>query len=168
MPLEHIFFVSQIVAAVAVVASLMFVGFQMKHGTRATRAQIHQNIASGWFTVGPLIATHTRVVAAGVRVDEAGFAALPDEDKLAFMSVMFVFFKHYENMYLQHSEGFIRSEDWNAWATHMLMYWRLPGVQVWWRLRHPAFAPEFRRFLETSSQPAMTSMSELFSSPGQH
>ena len=167
MSLEHVFFVSQIAAAVAVVASLLFVGFQMKHGTRATRAQIHQNIASGWFSVGPLIAVHSRTCAAGVKADEHAFAALPDDDKLAFMSVMFVFFKHYENMYLQYSEGFIRGEDWNAWVTHMFMYWRLPGVQIWWRLRRAAFAPDFRRFLETSSPPAMISMADLFAHTGE-
>ena len=159
MSLEQIFYVSQTAAAVAVVASLLFVGFQIRHGKRA---QIHQNIASGWFSVGPMIAANSRVFAAGLRADEAQFVALSDPDKLAFLAVLFVYFKHYENMSLQHLEGFVSTEDWNAWITHMFMYWRMPGVQVWWRLRRTAFAPDFRRFLESSAQPAMTSMDELF------
>ena len=166
MSLEQIYFVSQTAAAVAVVASLLFVGFQIRHGTRATRAQIHQNIASGWFSVGPLIAANSKVFAAGIRADEARFAALSDEDKLTFMSIVFVYFKHYENMYMQHLEGFVSSADWSAWITHIFMYWRMPGVQLWWRLRRTAFAPDFRRFLETSPLPAMTSMEDLFAAHG--
>jgi hypothetical protein len=162
MSLEQIYYLSQTAAAVAVVASLLFVGFQIRHGTRATRAQIHQNIAAGWFSVGPLIADNSRVFAAGLQADEAKFAAFSDADKLAFLSVAFAYFKHYENMFLQHQEGFVSSEDWNAWATHMFMYWRMPGVQMWWRMRGSAFAPGFRRFLESSPTPAMTSMEALF------
>jgi hypothetical protein len=162
MSLEQIFYVSQTAAALAVVASLLFVGFQIRHGTRATRAQIHQNIASGWFSVGPLIAANRQVFAAGIRADEARFAALPDDDKIALMAMLFVYFKHYENMYLQYREGFVSAEDWNAWSSHMFMYWRMPGVQVWWRLRRLGFAPEFRKFLETSTPPAMISMEDVF------
>jgi hypothetical protein len=166
MSLEQIFYVSQTVAALAVVASLLFVGFQIRHSTRATRAQIHQNIAAGWFSVGPLIADNSGVFAAGLQADEAKFAAFSDADKLVFLTVAFAYFKHYENMFLQHQEGFLNTEDWNAWTTHMLMYWRMPGVQMWWRLRRMAFAPGFRQFLESSETPAMTSIEESFASHG--
>ena len=44
MSLEANFYVSQTAAAVAVTASLWFVGSRMRQNTRATRVQIHQNI----------------------------------------------------------------------------------------------------------------------------
>jgi hypothetical protein len=44
----------------------------------------------------------------------------------------------------------------------MFMYWRMPGVQVWWRYRSAAFAPDFRRFLETSPQPPLMTTAEIF------
>ena len=94
---------------------------------------------------------------------EATFTAMSNQDKLTFLSITFAFFKHYENMYEQYREGFIRSEDWNAWVKHMFMYWRMPGVQVWWRFRREAFAPGFRQFIETSAQPPMPSTVEIFS-----
>lgn len=151
MTLEAAFFVSQIIAAAAVVASLLFVGFEIRHGTRATRAQINQNIASGWFSVGPLIADSSRLFATGIRADERAFAAMSDEEKLSFGSALFVYFKHYENMYLQHQEGFIRTEDWQAWMTHMFLYWHMPGVQVWWRMRRGVFSPRFRQYIEAAA-----------------
>lgn len=162
MSLEEVFYVSQIVAAIAVVASLLFVGFEVRHGTRATRAQIHQNITLGWLAIGPVIADHARVFATGIAADEAAFDAMPTEDKMTFLSIAFAFFKHYENMYEQQKAGFLGVEDWNAWARHMLMYWRMPGMQVWWRLRRDAFAPDFCRFLETSPQPPLPTTVEVF------
>ena len=166
MTLEQVFFVSQILAAIAIVASLLFVGFELRHGTRATRAQIHQNITLGWLSVGPMIADNSRIFAAGIAADETAFKAMPNEEKLAFLAIAFAFFKHYENMYEQQKEGFIRAEDWEAWARHMFMYWRMPGVQVWWRYRGAAFAPDFRRFLETSPQPPLTTTVEIFGNLG--
>lgn len=165
MTLEQVFFVTQIVAAAAVVLSLVFVGYQMRESARATRAQIHQNIAAGWQSIGPLLADNAAVFAQGISANEQSFAAMSNADKMTFMSIIFVFFKHYENMFVQQREGVVQPEDWNAWITHMFMYWHMPGVQIWWRMRRETFAPAFREFLESSVRPAMPSQTDVFSLP---
>ena len=83
------------------------------------------------------------------------------------MATIFVFFKHYENMYLQHKEGFIREKDWNAWVNHMYLYWRTPGVQMWWKERRGAFSPDFCSFIEQSPDPAMRAQTEFFVRPAE-
>jgi len=162
MTLQEISLASGILSSIGVVGSLIFVGFQLRQNTRAMRAQIHQNITAGWLGVGPMVAGHARAFAAGIASNERSFADLPDEDKLTYMSAIFVFFKHYENMYLQYKEGFIRKQDWEAWTSHMFLYWRMSGVQLWWKRRRDAFSPEFRDFIESSPQPSMPSQTELF------
>jgi hypothetical protein len=52
MTLEHWSSLSQIAAAAGVLASLVFVGFQIRHNTPAMIAQSQQHIATSWFTVG--------------------------------------------------------------------------------------------------------------------
>ena len=42
MPLEDLYFISQIVAAVAIVASLIFVGLQLRQSDKTQRALMHQ------------------------------------------------------------------------------------------------------------------------------
>lgn len=162
MTLTDIASIGSLVSGVAVLVSLIFVGVQVMQNTRVIRAQIHQNITNGWIGVGAIIADHGRCFAEGIAADEKAFAAMADEHKLVYMSTILVFFKHYENMYLQHREGFIRDEDWNAWIGHMFMYWRMPGVQVWWKARREAFSPEFRHFIESSTQPSMPSQVDVF------
>jgi hypothetical protein len=165
LSLEHIYFLTQIVSAAAIVLSLVFVGYQLRESARATRAQIHQNIAAGWQSVGPLLTDNAAVFAEGISATEQSFAAMTNADKLTFMSTIFVFFKHYENMFVQHREGVIDSEDWDAWVTHIFMYWHMPGVQIWWRMRRETFAPSFRHFLESSQRPTMLAQTDVFSSP---
>jgi hypothetical protein len=162
MTLSDMASIGSLASGLAVLVSLLFVGVQIMQNTRAIRAQIHQNVTDGWIGVGGVIADHAAPFALGLAADESSFAAMSDTDKLTYMSTVFMFFKHYENMYLQHREGFIRDEDWNAWVKHMFMYWRMPGVQLWWKARADAFAPEFRRFIETSPQPAMPSQVDVF------
>lgn len=162
MTLTDIAAIGSLASGIAVLVSLVFVGLQVMQNTRAIRAQIHQNITDGWIGIGAIIAEHAHVFAEGIAADERTFSAMPDADKLVYMSSIFAFFKHYENMYLQHREGFVRDADWNAWVGHMFMYWRMPGVQMWWKTRREAFSPEFRRFIESSPQPAMPSQVDAF------
>lgn len=162
MTLSDAALIGSLVSGPAVLVSLVFVGVQIMQNTRAIRAQMHQNVMDGWIGVGTIVAEHAQSFAQGISADEGSFAAMPDHDKVAFMASILVFFKHYENMYLQHKEGFIRDDDWNAWVTHMFMYWRMPGVQLWWQARAAAFSPEFRRFIESSPAPAMPSQVDLF------
>ena len=162
MALTDIAAIGSLASGIAVLVSLVFVGVQVMQNTRAIRAQIHQNITDGWIGIGTIIAEHAQPFARGIAADEQAFNAMPDADKLVYMSSIFAFFKHYENMYLQHREGFVRDADWNAWVGHMFMYWRMPGVQMWWKARREAFSPEFRNFIESSPHPAMRSQVDVF------
>jgi hypothetical protein len=51
MTLEHMFFVSQTIGAVAVVASLLFVGWQIKDNTKALQRHEHNNTMAQWTVV---------------------------------------------------------------------------------------------------------------------
>jgi hypothetical protein len=50
--LETVALLSQVAAAAAVFASLIFVGLQMREQANATRAQTEQAIASNWLAMG--------------------------------------------------------------------------------------------------------------------
>jgi hypothetical protein len=48
MTLEHVFFLSQAIAAVAIVASLIFVGWEIKDNTKALQRHEHNNTMAQW------------------------------------------------------------------------------------------------------------------------
>jgi hypothetical protein len=162
MGLEQASFLSQIVSAVAVVGSLIFVGIQVRHSTQVARAQIRESIMSAWSSVGQVITSNPRVFAAGIAGTGDSYSAFSNEDKFTFNTQAFVIFKHYENMFLQHTAGFLESEIWSAWQLHCLMYFHQPGIQAWWQERRMTYSPRFRAFLEASKPPAMVSQVEMF------
>lgn len=162
MTLEQFYLLTQIAAGLAVAASLIFVGVQIRQATQTARAQIHQNITSGWLSIVPMVSDNVAVFSAGLAASEEEFAKFSNADKMVFIGVIFGFFKHYENMYFQYQCGHIKKATWDAWSTHMFLYFRQPGVQVWWKLRRHAFAPEFRAFLESARPVDAPTAVELF------
>jgi len=162
MSLEQASFLSQIISAIAVVASLIFVGMQVRHNTQVARAQIRESIMGDWSSVGQVITSNPRVFAAGIAGTSDTYYAFSNEDKFTFNTQAFIIYKHYETMFLQHAAGFLEDEIWSAWQLHCLMYFHQPGIQAWWRERRMTYSPKFRRFLETSKAPDMVSQVEMF------
>jgi len=165
MTLEQASYFSQIIAALGVLASLLFVGFQIRQNTAAMRAQTRQHIASSWFAMVPPICDHAEAFAAGLRSQQPGFADLTETDRLKFVSTIFGLFKHYENIYLEHRRGGISRDAWAPWSTHMRLYFHQPGVQTWWAMRKGSFIPEFQVYLETSEKPVTPTPAELLGKP---
>ena len=162
MSLEDWSAIAQIASGIAVIASLIFVGIQIRQNTLATRAQIRENIMSDWTSMGQLLMTNPRVFAIGLSGSDDDYNSLSDTDKITFMTQALVIFKHYENMFLQYDAGFLSKENWDAWSTHAVMYFNQRGIQNWWRARRIAFTPKFREFLETAGPSQMVTQAELF------
>lgn len=159
--LQTLALLSQIGGTIAVFASLLFVGVQIRGQANATRAQTEQAIASNWMALTNVIAENAPAFSKGLVSTSATFADLDDAERLQFLSSMFALFKHYENMFLQFSKGRISHDDWEPWSNHIQMYFHQPGVQAWWGLRKSAFSPPFRRFLEGSAPPPELSPAAL-------
>ena len=58
MSLEHAFFVSQIIASVAIVASLIFVGLQVRDNTTALQREEHNSTMAQWTVIRMAVAKH--------------------------------------------------------------------------------------------------------------
>ena len=145
--------VAELLGAVGVIASLVYVGIQVRQNTKATRAQIHDRMTAGYLSVVNAVTKNARVFSAALGTSRAEFARLSNEDRMIFFSVIFGFFKHFEHMYVQQQRGLIDREAWEAWSQHIRSYFHQPGVQMWWAVRRGTFVRPFREFLENSVPP---------------
>jgi len=159
--LETLASLSQIAGGFAVIASLIFVGVQIREQANATRAQTEQAIAANWMAVTQVVADNADSFAEGLVSTSETFAELGDGGRLRFLSAIFALFKHYENMYLKFEKGRLSDAEWEPWSNHIQMYFHQPGVQIWWGLRKTAFSPAFRSFLEGCERPPELSPAEL-------
>jgi hypothetical protein len=152
MTLEQWAFVAQIVSAVAVIASLIFVGFQLRKATSAIRASSSQ-AHSGLYTdlVQSIIdnADFARSWSIGLTNPEA----LDEAEWVRFVAYASALFRLYESSRVQWLNGRLDEEHWHTIERQAADFGHLPGLQASWKLRGHWFSPEFRAWFESLTPP---------------
>lgn len=152
MTLENLANLAEVIGVVAVIASLVFVGIQIRDGNRLARAQMHQQVADSLISF---------TMAYGGFSNEAGEAmhdpevlkTLPRSELEHFSAYQIGYWKHMENVYYQHQNGFVADSYWFSTVTLATVVLNRPGVQVWWQARKSMFAKEFVDFIDSQPVP---------------
>jgi hypothetical protein len=155
MTLEDLSLISQIVGGAAVLASLIFVGVEVRLNSATTRAQVHQQLSDTFTAYLETLASHASIVATGTS-SKAGLKGMTDEELLRFSFLMAGLFKIWENAFYQHKSGFLDERAWQSNVQWMLTWYHLPGVRTWWSVRKDLFAQEFQTFVEALPEPSET------------
>jgi hypothetical protein len=161
MTLQDLANFGEILGAAGVIASLVFVGWQIRANTKAARLRMHEQVTQTYLSFLGSILVDTGTFAAGLKSESPNFSDLSDAQKAYFFPTMLGLFKHYEMMYVQYSQGVMDEETWSAWSTHIRMQFHQPGTQHWWNLRKEAFTPAFRKYLDASTEPEMRKFVDL-------
>lgn len=147
MSLEQASFVAQIISAVAIIASLIFVGVQLRQATRAMRnssSQAHSAIYSG------VISTI---------IDNGEFASIwrrgladpesLDEDELVrFIACASAQFRFFESSRVQWLNGQLDGEHWQNIEAQVSSFASQPGIRAWWKIRRDWHSAAFQRWFE--------------------
>ena len=154
MTLETIYYIGQTIAVVAILASLIFVGKQMRDGNRLARAQMHQQISDGF----------TQLLT-GLDIHEDDFYEAMHDAKIyrglsrgmaeKFNAFMLATWKYYENVYYQHKHGFVANEYWRSTTKFITVLVLRDGVRFWWEGRKATFAQEFVDYVDSLEAPDM-------------
>ena len=147
MTLEQLSLVAQIVSAVAVIASLIFVGVQLRQATAAIRASSSEAHA----------ALYTELVHS--IIDNADFARiwttgledpkrLSDEEWVRFVAYASALFRQYETSRVQWLRGRLDDEHWRTIENQAISFGHLPGLEAAWKLRGHWYSPDFRAWFE--------------------
>ena len=158
MTLSEIASISEIVGAVGVIASLIYVGLEVRRNTTALRTQAHESMVSGYIASIARITENASVIARAFPSTYEEFSTFSAEDKMVYFSVIFGFFKHFEQMHTHYQRGLIAEDEWDAWSEHVRMQFHQPGVQWWWSMRKNSFLRSFRTYLDSSEPSNMVSM----------
>ncbi|HEY6327045.1 MAG TPA: hypothetical protein VIW73_11100 [Candidatus Cybelea sp.] len=143
MSLEHIFYLSQIIAALALVASLLFVAVELRNSNRESRHRAGEEAYQKFREVQLEVAGNAdlaRIWAGGVH----DFSSLEPLDKTRFLLLTHVFFKNWESVFLVHVDGRLSHElceSTESMAGDLLGY---SGIQAAWSARKSYFHPKFR------------------------
>lgn len=147
MTLEQASLVAQIISAVAVIVSLIFVGFQVKRATAAIRASSSQ-AHSGLYTdlVQSIIDNENfaRIWSIGLTDPKA----LSEEEWVRFVAYASALFRLYESSRVQWLNGRLDAEHWHTIERQASDFGHLPGLRAAWQLRENWYSAEFRDWFE--------------------
>ena len=152
MTLAEVSQISQTVGSVAVVASLIFVGVQIRQNTKATRAASHHAVSEALNQVNLLWARNGEVS----RIWLAGISdrrALTPEDRWRFDSTMRAYLHVCETMYTQADLGAGDLGIVTAEEGGIKSVFSSDGVREWWAENPFGFSPEFRKYVERLISP---------------
>ncbi len=140
--------VGGLIAAFAVVASLVFVGIQIKASVRQASVDRYSTITSLWTNFTNAVAANEdswRIFYAGIR----DFDALSDEDKARFNFLIGMYFGIQDTVMLHEELGvWQNTETYHRILEEGYRMFSMPGVQSWWRQhRGRVFAPRVEAYL---------------------
>ncbi len=143
MTLEQVFFASQSVAAVGVIASLIFVGLQVRSSAKAVRSAtaqaVHENFSSWYLALADN--------ASGLAVVLKGFGSLNElsaTERAQFNCIFLAFTSHSQNAFHQWRQGHLANELWTCWEALLMNMVHTSGGVAFWRERSYVFAQDFR------------------------
>jgi hypothetical protein len=147
MTLENMFYISQTVAAFAIVGSLLFVGLEVRHSNRETRHRAIEEMLGNFRSLSLTIASNVDIGSLWMRgLHDLG--VLDPVDKVRFLSLARTFFTIQQSFFLHYRSGYIPSEIYQPHAVSTSDILAYPGMQAAWELRKSYFQESFRTMVD--------------------
>lgn len=138
---------AEIVGAIAVVLTLLYLAIQVRQNTKAIQSTnamtVHTNIQD--LAKGP---TDDRELGDIILRALDGSKELKPEEKLAAYAWFFIMLKTGELAHIQYRNGELDEQYWEASLVFFRAYWQTPGFKLYWADRKGAFTPSFRSAVE--------------------
>jgi hypothetical protein len=149
--LEQLSFLSQIVSALAVVASLVFVGIQLRHAIRAVRASTSQAHSANYYAINSSIINDGELARIW-RESLADFDSQEADAKVRFVALASSIFRFYESSRAQWLRGQLDPEHWQMIERQAASFAAQPGIKSWWTLRRQWHSAEFQAWFDALPQ----------------
>lgn len=163
MTLEQLSALAQIVGAGAVLASLIFVGLQIRQNTHSQRVVAVESLAAAIAAINvPAMQSPALGTALATALKDWSLAS--HDERVIAHYFLFSFFKLHEQAWYQYKSRVLDDAQWLGWENLIRAYYHSPGVQqVWWPRRRQAFSPQFQTYLATTKPPeAISTLADLF------
>jgi hypothetical protein len=147
MSLEQWSYLAQIIGAIAVVASLVFVGVQLRQNTKAILTQTSQTHSALYHSIIAGLSENGEVARIW-RVGLADMDSLAPDERVRFMAFVSTLFRYYEASHVQSLRGLLDAEHWRTIEQQVTDLAAQPGIQAWWQLRQHWHSDAFRLWFE--------------------
>ena len=138
--------IGELVGGVAIIVSLLYVGLQIRQGTRATQSATNQAFSAQY---SEQILQITREDMRDIfRLGLGGLQKLNEGEQAAFMALIASIMRMWETFYFERRDGRFDSEMYDAWMVQLVDLHGNVGVQEYWSIRKHQFTPTFVAYLD--------------------
>lgn len=148
MSLDQASSLAQVISALAVFASLIFVGAQIRQNTKAVRAASSQAHSAMYHSLSDNI-INADGFAAIWRKALANLDDVDDDDLVRFFSFASASFRFFESSRVQWLRGQLDDEHWHTIEQHATALAAMPGIQAFWQLRGHWHCRAFRQWFDS-------------------
>lgn len=139
--------IAEVVSAIALVISLIYVGVEV-HRNTVTQVQVStQTLVSEANLTYVLIAQDPDLSCIYLQ-GMADFSGLGSHEKLRFSAFLMQSLRALEELHAQWLEGLVDARIWQGFDAQMTEIIQAPGFQQWWEQRRHFFSEEFQMLLD--------------------
>jgi hypothetical protein len=147
MSLEQIFYVSQSVAAIAVVASIVYLAQQVRQSERIQRAMVQQGRADRASHRSIIMAS--RELARVVQKGMVGSKELTREEFDQWTLICRSLFITVEDSFMQRKAGLLDDVAFHSFEAGTSTFFSSPGLRASWQLASGQYGKETRQFIDS-------------------
>lgn len=138
-------FFAEIISSIAVVISLLYVGYEIRQNSEQVRVANRQSIASRVEQLTLAVANNPDITGTLENEDPENLTQYRSRQLGNFNGA---FFRNIEEAYLMYLEGQLSEEYWLTRVPHALVRMNDQATQNWWQGQKMSFTPRFREWLE--------------------
>ena len=136
--------IAEIVTAIAVVCSLVYIGFELHLNTIETRSANIQAMAAHSQTLALAVATNPDLAKTlGVPLEE-----LTGSQFIQIRTILAAALRAAETAFILHADGMLDERYWRGKAEEILLFMENKGWQQQWRLVSDRYDPDFAKWLD--------------------
>ena len=139
--------VAELLGAIGVIVSLVYLARQIGQNTRAVRVAAYQSWFASYESYSNLMLgdpEFASLLERGIYASDS----LPPDELARLKGALRRMFRQFENLYHQHQEGMIEAELFDAWAGFYSQGTASPAVREYWESERHFFSASFRSFAD--------------------
>lgn len=149
MTLEALYYISQIVAVLAILGSLIFVGVQIQQNTKQAKAAaaqaVYENYA-GWYMYAGESLERARIGIKALKDPDS----LSDEENAIYMGTFMAQFSYVQSAFYLWQDGSLKEDIWHSMEATLATVFNTPGGRTFWKRRRFSFTDAFAAHIEAN------------------
>lgn len=146
--------VGELLAAIAVVVSLLLVAYELQQNSEEQQQAMTQELITSYTGIVTLLSRDRELRCAyikGIR----DYHDLTGEEALAVGAYLIALMRHREDLYFQYLDGAVKPSIWQGFDRATRISMQRPGWQQWFEFRRDWFSDEFQTYIDGLMGPPM-------------